>query len=95
MFESAVKVFGGNVLAVILTGMGADGLEGCRIARAAGGQVVTQDEQTSVVWGMPGHVTQAGLADAVLPLEPDRCRDRPTSRRRHVLAASGAARRVG
>jgi len=69
MFQSAVKVFGGNVLAVVLTGMGSDGLDGCRTAREAGGHVVTQDENTSVVWGMPGHVTQAGLSDSVLPID--------------------------
>jgi two-component system chemotaxis response regulator CheB len=69
MFKSAVRIYAGNVLAVILTGMGSDGLDGCRTARAAGGHVVAQDEQTSVVWGMPGHVAQAGLADAVIPLE--------------------------
>lgn len=93
MFQSAVKVFGGNVLAVILTGMGSDGLEGCRIVRAAGGQVVTQDEHTSVVWGMPGHVTQAGLADAVLPL--DRIASEIIQRvGQGRLAASGIARRA-
>ncbi len=69
MFRSAVGVFGGNVLAVILTGMGADGTDGCRAVHAAGGRVVVQDEASSVVWGMPGSVAHAGLADAVLPLD--------------------------
>ena len=55
-------------LAVVLTGMGQDGLRGCEIIRELGGRVIAQDEPTSVVWGMPGHVAQAGLADAVLPL---------------------------
>ena len=49
--------------------MGKDGLRGCELIRAAGGRVVTQDEATSVVWGMPGYVTTAGLADEVLPLQ--------------------------
>lgn len=69
LFESAVATYGGAVLALVLTGMGADGLAGCRAVRAAGGEVVVQDEATSVVWGMPGAVATAGLADRVLPLE--------------------------
>lgn len=68
MLRSAVSVFGGRILAVILTGMGQDGHEGCQLVRDAGGQVLVQDEATSVVWGMPGVVARAGLADAVLPL---------------------------
>jgi two-component system chemotaxis response regulator CheB len=55
-------------LAVILTGMGQDGLRGCEAIRETGGQIVAQDEPTSVVWGMPGYVVKAGLADRVLPL---------------------------
>jgi two-component system chemotaxis response regulator CheB len=55
-------------LAVILTGMGQDGLRGCEAVREAGGQILAQDEATSVVWGMPGAVVRAGLADLVLPL---------------------------
>jgi len=53
----------------VLTGMGQDGLRGCEWIREAGGQVIVQDEKTSVVWGMPGFVARAGLADAVVPLE--------------------------
>ena len=68
LFRAAASVYGGGVLAVVLTGMGQDGLRGCEPIRRAGGQVVVQDEATSVVWGMPGAVAQAGLADAVLPL---------------------------
>ncbi|ROR32518.1 protein-glutamate methylesterase/protein-glutamine glutaminase [Inmirania thermothiophila] len=68
LLRSAAAVWGGGVLAVILTGMGQDGLAGCRAVREAGGRVIAQDEATSVVWGMPGAVAQAGLADAVLPL---------------------------
>jgi two-component system chemotaxis response regulator CheB len=51
-----------------MTGMGQDGLRGCEQIRKAGGQVIVQDEATSVVWGMPGFVATAGLADKVLPL---------------------------
>jgi two-component system chemotaxis response regulator CheB len=68
LFDSAVKCAGGNIVAVILTGMGSDGLHGCENIRAAGGYIIAQDEATSVVWGMPGHVAKAGVADEVLPL---------------------------
>lgn len=67
LFRSAAKVYGPRVLAVVLSGMGQDGLEGARHVRAAGGEVVVQDEATSVVWSMPGSVAKAGLAEAVLP----------------------------
>jgi two-component system chemotaxis response regulator CheB len=68
LFRSVASVFGVSALAVVLTGMGQDGLRGCEAIRAAGGQVVVQDEASSVVWGMPGHVVRAGLADRVMPL---------------------------
>jgi two-component system chemotaxis response regulator CheB len=68
MFASAAEVWGNKVLALVLTGMGADGLAGARTIVAAGGHVFAQDEATSVVWGMPGQVTNAGLCSAVLPL---------------------------
>jgi two-component system chemotaxis response regulator CheB len=68
LFRSAAGVFGAGVLAVVLTGMGSDGLIGSRIVRAQGGSVLAQDQATCVVWGMPGAVTQAGLANRVLPL---------------------------
>jgi len=68
MFTSAAEVWGSKVLALVLTGMGADGLAGARKIVAAGGHVFAQDEATSVVWGMPGQVTNAGLCSAVLPL---------------------------
>jgi two-component system chemotaxis response regulator CheB len=58
----------GRVLVTILTGMGQDGLAGTRRVVDAGGGAVAQDEATSVVWGMPGAVAQAGLCQAVLPL---------------------------
>jgi two-component system chemotaxis response regulator CheB len=57
------------VLAVVLTGMGSDGMIGCRILRDHGGAVLAQDQATSTVWGMPGAVTNAGLANKVLPLQ--------------------------
>lgn len=68
MLASAAQVWGSKALALILTGMGADGLAGARELVAAGGHVVAQDEATSVVWGMPGQVAHAGLCSAVLPL---------------------------
>ena len=68
LFRSVVGIYGSGTLGVILTGMGQDGLRGCELIRDVGGQVLAQDEQSSVVWGMPGFVANAGLADAVLPL---------------------------
>ncbi|MEN1977007.1 protein-glutamate methylesterase/protein-glutamine glutaminase [Cellulomonas sp. P4] len=68
LFRSAVRELGGQLLAVVLTGMGADGRTGCEDVVAAGGTVLVQDEATSVVWGMPGAVATAGLAHRVLPL---------------------------
>lgn len=68
LFRTAAKVWGAGALGVVLTGMGRDGLAGSKAIVEAGGEVVAQDEFTSVVWGMPGEVVRAGLADAVLPL---------------------------
>lgn len=68
MLRSIASTYGAAALAVVLTGMGEDGRRGCEVLRAAGGRVVTQDEATSVVWGMPGAVTNAGLANWCLPL---------------------------
>ena len=68
LFESAARVCGNTALALVLTGMGSDGLAGARAVRAAGGIVLAQDEQSSAVWGMPGRVVGEGLASAVLPL---------------------------
>lgn len=69
LFRSVAEVYGARALAVVLTGMGQDGLRGCERIREAGGQILVQDEATSVVWGMPGLVARAGLADQVLPLD--------------------------
>jgi two-component system, chemotaxis family, protein-glutamate methylesterase/glutaminase len=68
MFRSVSATFGAGVLAVVLTGMGSDGFHGAEAVRAKGGRIVVQDEATSVVWGMPGFVAKANLADEVLPL---------------------------
>ncbi|MGY2127924.1 protein-glutamate methylesterase/protein-glutamine glutaminase [Blastococcus sp. SYSU DS0617] len=69
LFRSAVAAYDGAVLGVVLTGMGADGRNGAGEIRAAGGSVLVQDQATSVVWGMPGAVSQAGFADETLPLD--------------------------
>jgi two-component system, chemotaxis family, protein-glutamate methylesterase/glutaminase len=68
LFRSAARVYGSGVLAVVLTGMGYDGLIGSRLIREQGGAILAQDQATSTVWGMPGAVAQAGLAYKVLPL---------------------------
>jgi len=68
LFTSVSEVYGGAAIVVMLTGMGQDGLRGTEILRTQGASVIAQDEATSVVWGMPGAVVNAGLADKVLPL---------------------------
>jgi two-component system chemotaxis response regulator CheB len=68
LFKSVAGAYGARALALMLTGMGQDGVRGCEDITAAGGRVIVQDEPTSVVWEMPGLVARAGLADAVLPL---------------------------
>jgi two-component system chemotaxis response regulator CheB len=67
LFRSVAATYGGAVLAIVLTGMGSDGARGCVAVRERKGRVVVQDEASSVVWGMPGSVVQAGAADKVLP----------------------------
>ncbi|MFN8706969.1 MAG: chemotaxis response regulator protein-glutamate methylesterase [Planctomyces sp.] len=68
MFRSLAQVFGAGTLAVVLTGMGRDGTAGCQALSQAGAWIMVQDESSSVVWGMPRVVAEAGLADAVFPL---------------------------
>ena len=68
MFRAAAAVYGRDALGIVLTGMGHDAREGVRVLVDHGGQVITQDESTSVVWGMPAAVAEGGLACAVLPL---------------------------
>jgi two-component system chemotaxis response regulator CheB len=68
LFASAAKNVGGNVLAIVLTGMGDDGREGARQVKEAGGRVIAESEETAVIYGMPKQVVNAGLADRVLPL---------------------------
>jgi two-component system, chemotaxis family, protein-glutamate methylesterase/glutaminase len=69
LFRSVAAAYGPGSLGVILTGMGQDGLKGCEALSAAGASIIVQDEASSVVWGMPGFVARAGLAEKILPLE--------------------------
>jgi two-component system chemotaxis response regulator CheB len=85
LFRAAADVYGSSLLAVMLTGMGYDGLKGTQTIKDKGGQVVAQDEATSVIWGMPGAVVQAGLADSVLPI--DKITDEIIFRTRKVPAS--------
>lgn len=68
LFTSAIDIWHGSILSVILTGMGSDGMRGGKDIVAAGGSVIAQDEATSVVWGMPGAAANAGICSAILPL---------------------------
>jgi two-component system chemotaxis response regulator CheB len=68
LFGSAARMYGAGTLAVVMTGMGADGLAGARLVHEAGGAVLTQDRATSAVWGMPGRVFEAGISREPLPL---------------------------
>lgn len=68
LFRSVAVACGRKSLAVVLTGMGQDGLHGCRQLRECDARILAQDEASSVVWGMPGYVAQAGLTDGVFPL---------------------------
>lgn len=89
LFRSAVTAYDGAVLSVVLTGMGSDGRIGTGAVREAGGTVIAQDQASSVVWGMPGSVVQAGHADEVVPL--DRVADtllRSLGHRRPALAGA-------
>jgi two-component system chemotaxis response regulator CheB len=69
LFRSVASTFGTRALAVILTGMGQDGVKGCQALATQGARILVQDEASSVVWGMPGFVARAGLAEKILPLD--------------------------
>lgn len=69
LFRSACETYQGAVIAVVMTGMGQDGLRGAQALYSAGAQILIQDEKSSVVWGMPGAIAEAGLADAIIPLD--------------------------
>jgi two-component system chemotaxis response regulator CheB len=69
LFRSAAEEFGNQALVVVMTGMGQDGLKGCEAVKKAGGRIVVQDEASSVIWGMAGSVSRAGLASKVVPLK--------------------------
>jgi two-component system, chemotaxis family, protein-glutamate methylesterase/glutaminase len=94
LFRSLAETYGSRVLAVVLTGMGKDGLEGARRVRRQGGWVLAQDEASAVVWSMPGGVVRAGLADGVLPpaeLGKEIVRCSAVGRRRSEVASTGDA----
>jgi two-component system chemotaxis response regulator CheB len=84
LFQSAAVACGAGVLGLILTGMGADGRDGCRALHQAGAEILVQDEASSVVWGMPAAVVEAGLADHILPLD-----DIPSALTRRLGARAG------
>ena len=69
LFDSAAEIYGRQALAVVLTGMGQDGFNGVKHLKAKGASVIVQDKPSSVVWGMPGFVAEAGLADVIAPLD--------------------------
>jgi two-component system chemotaxis response regulator CheB len=69
LFQSAVEVFGDRVLGVVMSGMGADGRDGAAWIKARGGTVLTEAEETCVVYGMPRAVVEAGLSDEEVPLD--------------------------
>jgi two-component system chemotaxis response regulator CheB len=68
LFQSAVETYGGRVLAVVMTGMGSDGCQGAAWVKAQGGTVLTEAEESCVIYGMPRSVVEAGLSDAAVPL---------------------------
>lgn len=87
LFRSSAEVYGGNQVGLVLTGIGRDGFDGCAELAARGASILVQDEETSVVWGMPGTVATAGLADEILPLEAI------AGRLQHLINAGTATQR--
>ncbi|QQR80347.1 MAG: chemotaxis response regulator protein-glutamate methylesterase [Deltaproteobacteria bacterium] len=69
LFRSVAEAYGQSALGIVLTGMGQDGFRGCENLTHVGSRAIVQDEASSVVWGMPGFVAKAGLAEKVLPLD--------------------------
>jgi two-component system chemotaxis response regulator CheB len=69
MFRSAADVFGARVLGIVMTGMGSDGKEGAAWIKAKGGTILTEAEESCVVYGMPRSLVEAGLSDRQVPLE--------------------------
>lgn len=98
LFDSALKVYGARLVAAILTGMGDDGCDASRRLADAGVEIIVQDEETSVVWGMPGAVARAGVANQCLPLDQiqqaltDAVAARTAGRRRTTALPGGARR---
>ena len=87
LFRSAATCVGPGTLGIVLTGMGCDGLAGCQAIREADGRVVVQDEVSSLIWGMPGAIARAGLADEIASLG-----DMPLVLFRHVAHAAERSR---
>jgi two-component system chemotaxis response regulator CheB len=95
LFRSVAQVYGANALGVVMTGMGSDGARGAAHIREAGGEIVVQDEPSSVVWGMPGAVVSAGAADKICPLteiSPEVVRRVAVNRRQTSGAAASVKR---
>jgi len=94
LFRSVAEIYGENVLGVVLTGMGSDGTRGAADIRKAGGEILVQDEASSVVWGMPGAVVSAGAADKICPLVEisQEIVRRACSNRRRPLGVSASTR---
>ena len=89
LFRSVAEVYGGNSLAVVLTGMGRDGTVGCQALHKCGAGILAQDEESSVVWGMPRSVVEAGFADSVLSL-----RDIPPAIMARIHSAPSSSKRA-
>ncbi len=92
LLHSAVPLLGGHAMVAILTGMGSDGLDGAKALHARGATIFAQDEQSSVVWGMPGAIARAGIAEQVLPLAALPAALARTARR--LLGAGPHSRRI-